>query len=113
MSQIISLNILMNMFGQFIKLTPEYRGKWRLIRYWMNHQYDNAVKLRILPGGEKVFCHLSIPYEAMVWLKREEQTNLELLKDALDYSSLSILPDTWVITGYCNLYYSINRKQQC
>ncbi len=84
MSQIIIPNILIDMVGQFIKLTPEYRGKWRLIRYWMNHQYDNAVKLRILPGGEKVFCHLSIPYEAMVWLEREEQTDLELLTKLLE-----------------------------
>jgi len=84
MSQIIISNIVMDIIGQFIKLTPEFRGKWRLIRYWMNHQNDNTVKLRILPGGEKVFCHLGVPYESMVWLEREEQTDLRLLTKLLE-----------------------------
>lgn len=84
MSQIIISNIVMDIIGQLIKLTPEFRGKWRLIRYWMNHQNDNTVKLRVLPGGEKVYCHLCIPYESMVYLEREEQTDLKLLTKLLE-----------------------------
>ncbi|MDJ0734433.1 MAG: FkbM family methyltransferase [Nostocaceae cyanobacterium] len=83
MTQSIIQNALNDMLGYSLKLTPEFRGKWRLIRYWMNHQDDNAVKLRTLPGGEKVFCHLRVPYESMVWLEREEQTDLKLLAKLL------------------------------
>jgi len=69
--------------AKFIISTPEFKGKWRLIRYWMNHKNNNAITLRMLPGGEKVFCHLGIPYEAMVWLEREEQSDLVLLTELL------------------------------
>lgn len=71
--------------GQIIKIFGKwnFRGKGRLITYWMNKRNKNAKRIRILPGGGKVICDLSVPYEAMVWLEQEEQPDLELLRDLL------------------------------
>jgi FkbM family methyltransferase len=41
-------------------------------------------RIRELPGGARVLCDLSIPYEAMVWLEQEEQNDLRLLCLLLD-----------------------------
>ena len=59
----------------------------------MNQNKDHRTKYRILPGGEKILCDLSIPYEAMVYLEREEQKDLELLTQLLNPS------DTFVDCG--------------
>jgi FkbM family methyltransferase len=69
---------LLDPLGQFIKATPEFRGKGRLLNYWMKNR-GNDKRMRELPGGARVLCDLSIPYEAMVWLEREEQKDLRLL----------------------------------
>jgi len=71
-----------DLLGQFIRTSPEFRGKWRLINYWLANATKNK-RIRKLPGGAKVLCDISIPYEAMVWLEREEQSDLEILERLL------------------------------
>jgi hypothetical protein len=113
MSETIISNIVTDYIGQFIKLTPEFRGKWRLIRYWMNHHNYNTVKLRILPGGEKVFCHLSVPYESMVWLEREEQTDLRLLTKLLEPEQTFVpvkQTSTNLVENYAGALGRLNKK---
>lgn len=72
-----------DMLGQFIKITPEFRGKGRLIQYWMSIRDKNAQRIRLLPGGGKILCEFSVPYEAMVWLEWEEQKDLEVVNKLL------------------------------
>lgn len=55
------------------------RGKARLIRFWMDHDRGRGRRIRRLPGGARIECDLSVPYEAMIWLEQEEETELQLL----------------------------------
>lgn len=75
--------ILPNLLGQLLKVTTAFRGKQRLIQYWMTKRDKDTKKIRVLPGGGRVLCDLSVPYEAMVWLKHEEQKDLEVLRRLL------------------------------
>lgn len=79
MSKVIEKNVFIDSIGTLIKITPKFPGKWRLVQYWMNRRDNNAMRPRVLPGGCKVICDFSVPYECMVWLGREEQEDLELL----------------------------------
>ena len=79
------MNQTYDILGQLIKLTGKsnFRGKARLVNYWMSKRDENAKRLRKLPGGGEVICDLEVPYEAMVWLEQEEQQDLEILRDLL------------------------------
>jgi FkbM family methyltransferase len=75
-----------SLLGEFIRLSGKgtFPGKnSRLIPWWMALRNQHSVKVRTLPGGGKVFCDLSIPYECMVWLKQEEQEELKVLRQLL------------------------------
>lgn len=82
--------ILNDPIGQLIKKTPGFRGKGRLIQYWLNHRTTNSQRIRVLPGGGKVLCDFSVPYEAMVWLEHEEQQDLELVRQLLKPGQLFV-----------------------
>jgi FkbM family methyltransferase len=62
-----------------LRSTGPFRGKWRLVRAWTRLVDAKAPRVRVLPGGGEVLCDLSIPYEAVVWLGKEEQQELEIL----------------------------------
>lgn len=79
----IDSTALADLLGQFIRVTPGFRWKPRLMKYWMSKRDKNAKRIRLLPGGGKVLCDLSIPYEAMVWLRQEEETDLEIVRRLL------------------------------
>src|SRR6516162_5855724 len=75
-----------NLLGELIRLSGSvaFPGKnSRLIPLWMSIRDQQSVKTRELPGGGKVQCDLSVPYECMVWLKQEEQEDLEILERLL------------------------------
>lgn len=55
----------------------------RFIPLWMSLRDQKSKRLRAMPGGGKVLCDLSIPYECMVWLKQEEQQELLILAELL------------------------------
>lgn len=80
-----SQNALTDPLGQLIKITGKsaFRGKGRLINYWLEKRNKSHRRIRILPGGGKLICDFSVPYEAMVWLEQEEQGDLELLTQLL------------------------------
>ncbi|XWK85985.1 MAG: FkbM family methyltransferase [Phormidium sp.] len=85
MTTTISQSGLIDPLSQLLKITGKlaFRGKGRLINYWLDKRDKNAKRIRILPGGGKVICDFSVPYEAMVWLEQEEQSDLELLTQLL------------------------------
>lgn len=78
------MSIIIDRFvSEFIKRTSEFRGKGRIVSYWMQHRDTNAKRVRILPGGNPIVCDLASSYDCMVWLAREEQEDLEILRHLL------------------------------
>lgn len=76
--------IAINLLGQFIKRTGPFRGKnRRLIPLWMDWRDRKEQRIRNLPGNGKVQCDFSIPYECMVWLEEEEESDLRVLAQIL------------------------------
>lgn len=69
----------LDLLGHLIRSTPHFRGKPQLIQFWLKHRDISFTKSRFLPGGKTVQCDFAIPYEAMVWLRHEEQEDLEIL----------------------------------
>lgn len=57
-----------------------FRGKGRLVRYWMDRRNTSCVTSRELAGGARVVCDFGVPYEAMVWLRQEEEADLNALR---------------------------------
>jgi FkbM family methyltransferase len=60
-----------------------FKGKGRLIHYWLEHRDSRFVGLRTLLGGGRIICHFDVPYEAMVWARQEEETELRALQALL------------------------------
>jgi FkbM family methyltransferase len=75
----------MDLVGQFLRTTSylSFPTKGRLIRYWMQHRNIHDKRLRKLTGNASILCDLSIPYEAMAWLKQEEERELSVLRKIL------------------------------
>jgi FkbM family methyltransferase len=61
----------------------KFKGKGRLVNYWVNSITNNDIRTRGVGEQGKIMCDVSVPYEAMVWLEREEQADLEILKKLL------------------------------
>jgi FkbM family methyltransferase len=79
-------NTIADLIGEAIRTTGtlNFPGKnSRLIPLWMSLQKETNSKLLELPGGGKIVCDLSIPYECMVWLKQEEERDLQILRKLL------------------------------
>ncbi len=69
--------------GAILRTTPQFRGKWRLIRRWA-HKLDPLEKrVARLPDRSTVEVVMGIPYERMVWLEVEEWEELEYLRRRL------------------------------
>jgi FkbM family methyltransferase len=73
----------MDPLGYFLKHTPAFKGKRRLAWYWMARRDTSVRRVAILPGGCRVTCDLSVPYEAMVWLGLEEDRDLGVARRLL------------------------------
>lgn len=66
----------------FIRRTPYFKGKWRLTDFVMRHRPKDVVRRRPLGGGV-IECRLGVPYEAMVWMRQEEEGELNALRRLL------------------------------
>lgn len=66
-----------------LQRTGAFRGKWRLVRRWTRLVDASAPHLRDLPGGGRICCDVSIPYEASIWLGLEEELELRTLAGLL------------------------------
>ena len=71
--------------GRLLKLVgpARFRGKGRLLDYWMSRRDSTYTGLRVLPGGGRMTCHFDVPYEAMVWARQEEEPELAALRALL------------------------------
>lgn len=73
----------MDPLGYFIRHTPAFKGKRRLAWYWMARRDTSTRRVTVLPGGSRIACDLSVPYEAMVWLGQEEDRDLQVARRLL------------------------------
>jgi FkbM family methyltransferase len=71
----------LDIIGEVLRATGSFSfpAKGRLIRYWMQHRNLKDRRLRQLTTNASVLCDFSIPYEAMVWLRQEEEHELTVL----------------------------------
>ena len=66
---------------QIVKMSGArtFRGKGRLINYWLRHRPRHGRGLRTLPGGALIECDLSHDYDCMVYLRQEEEPDIRTL----------------------------------
>ncbi len=70
-------------FAHLLRILPPIRGRHRLERWWFRQARPAGNRIGRLPGGARLWCDLSIPYEAMVWLGREEWEDVSNLDTLL------------------------------
>ncbi len=63
--------------------TAHFRGKGRILQWWLKLVARAGVRKRTLPGGGILHCDMSVPYEAMIWLEKEEEEDLAVLRGLL------------------------------
>ncbi len=75
----------MDLLGELLRATGamSFPAKGRLIRYWLHHRNTNERRFRSLTKHSVVPCDFAIPYEAMVWLRQEEEKELAVLQRLL------------------------------
>lgn len=69
--------------GHFLRITPYFRGKGRLTRWWGRRLPNGTHRLATLPDGSRVGVQLGIPYERAIWLQAEEWDELIYLSRKL------------------------------
>jgi FkbM family methyltransferase len=72
-----------DLLGHLLRATPHFKGKGQLVDYWLSARSGEDERWRRLPGGAKLPLRLEIPYEAMVWLRLEEEAELVALRRLL------------------------------
>ncbi|HEV2394151.1 MAG TPA: FkbM family methyltransferase [Verrucomicrobiae bacterium] len=94
---------MLDLFGNLLRLTPAFRGKWRLVRLWEKTLNTPAQRLARLPGGGRLLVNLSVPFERMIWLEQEEWSGLMLLRKILQpgdtFVDVGANLGTWTITA--------------
>lgn len=72
-----------DILGNLLRVTPSFRGKWRLRKIWERTLTAGDFRIAILPDRSFVNVQLDIPYERMVWLQNEEWNDLQYLRRKL------------------------------
>lgn len=72
-----------DMLGNFLRVTPSFRGKWRLQKMWQHTIGDGDHRIARLPDGSVLKVQLDVHYEQMVWLQDEEWDELRYLRNKL------------------------------
>lgn len=72
-----------DMLGNFLRVTPSFRGKWRLREMWQRALASGDRRVARLPDGSILKVQLDVPYEQMVWLQDEEWDELRYLRRKL------------------------------
>ena len=80
---------MFDFLGNFLRLTPNFRGKWRLVLFWSNRLRPDS-RIGRLPNGLKIITRMDVPYERMVWLNAEETIDLKSIKKFLKEGDLFI-----------------------
>ncbi len=84
--------MLYHFLGLFLRATAgvNFKGKQRLAGIWLAHR-DQSKRLpcRIV-GGAQISCDLRIPYEAVAYLRNEEESDLRVLRHLLKPGQLFV-----------------------
>jgi hypothetical protein len=80
----------LDLLGNFLRLSPQFKGKRFLLKYWCDNPPSPHIRIAALPNGAKCRIDLRTPYEQMVWLQREEWNDLVALLDLMETGSLLI-----------------------
>ncbi|PYT80758.1 MAG: hypothetical protein DMG41_36475 [Acidobacteria bacterium] len=72
-----------DILGNFLRVTPAFRGKWRLRKIWEHTVLHGERRIARLPDGSVLNVQLDMPYERMVWLEDEEWAELQYLRRKL------------------------------
>lgn len=75
--------MMVDLAGWCLRVLPEFRGKPRLVEAWQRRRQVGDRRRRKLPGGGVLECDVGVPYEAMIWLRREEEEELALVRELL------------------------------
>jgi len=93
----------MDVLGHLLRLTPNFRGKWRLINYWSRNFRESDLRIACLPTGDRVQVDLALPFERMIWLQQEEWDDLLFLGAALQcnetFIDVGANIGTWTLVG--------------
>ena len=90
-----------DILGNLLRVTPAFRGKWRLRRIWERTVPRGDRRIARLPEGSILNVQLDIPYERMVWLQDEEWDELRYLHRKLRPGDVFI--DVGANIGYYTL----------
>jgi FkbM family methyltransferase len=71
----------MDLLAELLRRTPPFKGKGRLLSHWVRGR--SGQRTRVLPGGLRMSLDMAVPYEAMVWIGWEEQSELLALSRLL------------------------------
>jgi FkbM family methyltransferase len=72
-----------DILGHFLRLTPYFRGKGRLMNWWGSHLRKGDQRMALLPDGSWLRVNMDVPYERCVWLQMEEWDELVYLRRKL------------------------------
>jgi FkbM family methyltransferase len=75
--------MMKDILGNFLRVTPSFKGKWRLQEIWRRTLADGDHRIARLPDGSILKVQLDVPYEQMVWLQDEEWDELQYLQNKL------------------------------
>ncbi len=93
----------MDLIGHFLRLSPEFRGKWRIIHLWSGTFDRPERRIARLPGGVRIEVDMALPFERMIWLEREEWQDLCTLHANLQPGDMFIDVGanlgTWALVG--------------
>jgi FkbM family methyltransferase len=100
----ISLHLLL---GHLIRLMPSIRGRHRLQHWWLYRGYRGTPCLGATPSGAHILCDLSLPFESMVWLGREEWDDISCLSSLLEcgqtFVDVGANIGTWTLEAACRV----------
>jgi hypothetical protein len=70
---------IVDSLAQSLVGAPDFKGKWRLVDQWAAWRQRGVRRI----GAAKLDLDLRIPYEHVVWLRREEEVELQKLRSML------------------------------
>ena len=101
------MNFIYLIIGLLLRILPAIRGRHRLQSWWLNRGYSGAPRIGKTPSAAKLWCDLSIPFEAVVWLGREEWDDTRRLADLLQpgqyFIDVGANIGTWTLEAACHV----------
>jgi FkbM family methyltransferase len=79
----------MDPLGFLLQRLGSFRGRHRVESVWARTT-GKGVRSRRLQGGGIILCDLAVPYDRNVWLRREEERDLEKLASLLKPDSVFV-----------------------